>query len=88
MMQDYDKFLASKAPRPRATGIEPGPMHPFMRPDQKDVTAFALRQGCAALFLDTGMGKTFDELEWCRQAAGASNGHALLLTDLAVARQI
>lgn len=87
-MTDYADFLASKAPRPRATGIEPGPMHPSMRPDQCDVTAFALRQGCAALFLDTGLGKTFDELEWCRQAAAASNGYALLLTPLAVARQI
>jgi hypothetical protein len=85
---DYASFLASKAPRPHATGIEPGPMHPAMRPDQCDVTAFALRQGCAALFLDTGLGKTFDELEWCRQAADASNGMALLLTPLAVARQI
>jgi hypothetical protein len=84
----YAAFLAGKAPRARAIGFEPGPMHPKMRADQVDVTAFAIRQGCAALFLDTGMGKTFDELEWCRQCAHASNGFALLLTPLAVARQI
>ena len=87
-MDGYDAFLASKAPRPRATGIEPDYMPDTMRPDQKAATGFAIRQGCAALFLDTGMGKTFDELEWCRQCGEASNGYSLLLTPLAVARQI
>lgn len=84
----YEEFLAGKAPRARACGFEPSPMPDAMRPDQKAVTAFAIRQGCAALFLDTGLGKTFDELEWSRQCAEASNGYALLLTPLAVARQI
>ena len=85
---EYADFLATKAPAAAAVGIAPGTMHPAMRADQKAVTEFALRQGRAALFLDTGMGKTFDELEWCKQAAAASNGRALLLTPLAVARQI
>jgi hypothetical protein len=84
----YQQFLASKAPKPRAVGFEPGHMHSAMREDQKAATAFAIRQGRAGLFLDTGMGKTFNELEWCKQCAEASNGYALLLTPLAVARQI
>ena len=88
MMDGYQQFLASKAPKPRAVGFEPSPMHPAMRADQQAATAFAIRQGRAGLFLDTGMGKTFNELEWCKQCAAASNGYALLLTPLAVARQI
>ena len=87
-MDEYAQFLAGKAPRPRSTGVEPCNMPETMRPDQRAVTEFAIRQGCAALFLDTGMGKTFDELEWCRQCGDASNGYSLLLTPLAVARQI
>ena len=55
---------------------------------QAECVRFALRQGRAAMFLDTGLGKTRIQLEWCRQAAEASNGRALLLTPLAVARQI
>jgi hypothetical protein len=51
---------------------------------QADVTAFCLRQGRAALFLDTGLGKTLCQLEFCRQSAETS----LILTPLAVARQI
>jgi hypothetical protein len=84
---EYLDFLAAKAPRAKAAGFEPGPMHEALRPDQRDVTAFCLRQGRAALFLDTGMGKSLDQLEWCEQAGRASNGYSLILTDLAIAKQ-
>src|SRR3546814_14650089 len=47
-----------------------------------------LRCGSGGLFLDTGLGKTACELEWSRQCAEKSNGKALILTPLAVARQI
>lgn len=87
MQVDYAKFLASKAPRAHAVGIEPGPMHSALRDDQRDVTAFCLRQGRAALFLDTGLGKSLDILEWCSQAGPASNGYSLILTELAVTKQ-
>jgi hypothetical protein len=87
-MITYADFLASKAPVSRAIGIEPQPMPSHLRDYQCDVTAFSLRMGSAGNFLDTGLGKTACELEWCRQAADASNGRALLLTPLAVARQI
>lgn len=85
--QDYAAFLASKAPRPQASGFEPGPMHDALFDYQRDVVAFCLRQGRAALFLDTGMGKSICTIEWCEQAARASNGYALILTPLAVAKQ-
>ncbi len=88
MDAEYRDFLAAKAPRALASGIEPGPMPAHLFDYQADVTAFLLRQGRGAAFLDTGLGKTAIQLEWCRQAAEASNGAALLLTPLAVARQI
>jgi hypothetical protein len=85
---DYAAFLAGKAPKPQAVGIEPGAMPSHLFDYQAECVAFALRQGRAAMFLDTGLGKTRIQLEWCQQAAAASNGRALLLTPLAVARQI
>jgi superfamily II DNA or RNA helicase len=85
---DYAAFLAGKAPKPQAMGIEPGAMPAHLFDYQAECVAFALRQGRAAMFLDTGLGKTRIQLEWCHQAAAASNGRALLLTPLAVARQI
>jgi len=62
-------------------------MHDELFDYQRDVVAFCLRQGRAALFLDTGMGKSICTIEWCAQAAKASNGYALILTPLAVAKQ-
>ncbi len=85
---EYEAFLAAKAPRALASGIEPGPMPPHLFDFQADVTAFLLRQGRGAAFLDTGLGKSAIQIEWSRQAAEATNGRALILTPLAVARQI
>ena len=84
---EYREFLESKAPRAQSHGIDAGPMHEALFDYQKDVTAFCLKQGRAALFLDTGLGKSACTLEWCDQAAKASNGYALILTPLAVAKQ-
>ena len=88
MTPAYQAFLASKAPKPVAVGIDPGPMPAHMFDYQVAATQFCIRQGRAALFLDTGLGKTICELEFADQTARASNGRALILTPLAVARQI
>lgn len=84
----YRQFIASKAPAAVASGVDAGPMCGAMFDYQRDATAFCLKQGRAALFLDTGLGKTICELEFARQAAEATNGRALILTPLAVAKQI
>lgn len=88
---DYLAFLARKALRAPERGLKeipPLPDHLF--PFQKHCVAHALRVGTAGLFLDTGLGKTRCQLEWCARAleAGAAGGRALILTPLAVARQI
>lgn len=83
----YQEFLASKAPRAAAVGIEPSPMPDHLFDFAAYATEFCLRQGRAALFLDTGLTKTRCQLEFSRQAIAASNGYGLILTPLAVARQ-
>ena len=88
MDPSYAAFLARKAPRAQAVGIEPGAMAPHLFDFQRHVVEFALRQGRSGVFLGTGLGKTEIELEWSRQAAEASNGRALILAPLAVTRQI
>lgn len=88
MTPEYASFLLGKAPKPIASGIEPSAMPPHLFDYQAAATAFCIRQGRAALFLDTGLGKTVCELEFARQTGDASNGCALILTPLAVARQI
>lgn len=87
-MTDYSEFLARKSLSVKMGGIEPSSMPSFMKPHQVDATSFALRAGRAGNFLDTGLGKTLCELEFAAQAARAANGQALILTPLAVAKQI
>jgi len=88
-MNDYSAFLASKTIRASERGLAAVPdLAPHLFPFQRDCVDFLLRVGSGGLFLDTGLGKTAIELEWCRHAAEATNGCALILTPLAVAKQI
>ena len=87
-MSDYQSFLASKTPRAISTGIEPASLPGHLFDFQQACVDFCIRQGRAGLYLDTGLGKTRCQLEWAAQTAKASNGKAILLTPLAVAKQI
>jgi len=85
----YAEFLAGKRPAANAVGLDKVPdLHCDLMPHQRDCVAFGLRQGRFGLFLDTGLGKTFSQLEWARHSLEASNGKALILAPLAVAAQI
>jgi hypothetical protein len=85
---EYEAFLASKAIRAKERGIARAPdLAPHLFQFQNHVTDFALRAGCAGIFLDTGLGKTEIQLEWCQKAIEETNGRALILTPLAVAGQ-
>lgn len=87
MTDPYMEFLRSKAPSAMASGVKPGALPDHLFDFQAHCVAFCIKQGRAGLYLDTGLGKTRCELEWSRQCAEASNGRALILTPLAVARQ-
>jgi hypothetical protein len=89
MREDYLAFLASKRAVAPQAGVAVVPsLLAALKPHQRDCVEFGLRVGRWACFLDTGLGKTLVQLEWARHAADATNGRALILTPLAVARQI
>lgn len=58
-----------------------------MFPHQAHATEFALRTGCAGVFLATGLGKSLVSLEWGRIIVEHTNKPVLMLAPLAVARQ-
>jgi hypothetical protein len=88
MNADYLGFLESKALRAKERGLDRVPdLAPHLFPFQRHSVEFALRAGCTGLFLDTGLGKTECQLEWCQRAIEATNERALILTPLAVAGQ-
>jgi len=82
---DYNEFLKSKINTQAPTGkeIDPSAINPLLFSFQRDVTAWAIRKGRAAVFLDTGLGKTFIQLEWARLIGEK----ALIIAPLSVARQ-
>ena len=84
-MQTYEEFLASKRTIAQPAGIEvaEGAVHPKLFPFQRDVTCWAARKGRAAVFLDTGLGKTLIQLEWSRLIGKRT----LIVAPLSVARQ-
>ena len=91
--RDYKDFLVSKRLVVPAAGrnISRDLLHPALFPFQRDLVHWSLRKGRAALFSDTGTGKSFMQLEWARHACdpfereGASR--TLILAPLAVAQQ-
>ncbi len=88
MNQDYYNFLTSKTLRANNRGLAKIPkLAKHLFPFQKHCVEFSLRAGASGCFLDTGLGKTEIQLEWCQRAIEAINGQALILTPLAVAQQ-
>lgn len=84
-MSDYATFLATKSARHHAPGIQvcESVLHPSLHDWQKRTVTTALRRGRAAVFADTGLGKTRMQIEWCRHIAPS----ALIVAPLSVARQ-
>lgn len=62
-------------------------LNPAMFDHQRHSTEFALRKGRAALFLDTGLGKSLCALDWGRVLIEHTNKPVLMLAPLAVAQQ-
>lgn len=83
-MIEYADYIASKASRPVATGLE-SPCEPSapLFDYQRDIVKWALRRGRAATFADCGLGKTAMQLSWAEQVPG----NVLILAPLAVAPQ-
>lgn len=81
----YEDFIASKA---SAVTFDSAPnvgiaSHLFSF--QRDLVTWALKRGRAAIFADTGLGKSAMQIEWARNVASA--GRVLILAPLAVADQ-
>jgi hypothetical protein len=88
MINKYADFLARKTPLAMASGFDPKSLPDHLFDFQQACVSFCIKQGRAGLYLDTGLGKTRCQLEWAAQSAHASNGRALILTPLAVAKQM
>ncbi len=81
----YSEFLESKriVVTPVGVDVPASSINPMLYEFQRDIVAWALRRGRAAMFCDCGLGKTPMQLEWARHIPG----RVLTLAPLAVAEQ-
>lgn len=74
-LEHYQRFLQKKMDRAKPVGFEKKPedINPMLFPWQRDIDSWALKRGRAALFEDCGLGKTAQQLEWCRSRSQHQN---------------
>ncbi len=82
----YQEFVARKLETIAPAGLEA----PFTLPDslfpmQRDLVAWALRRGRAAIFADTGLGKTRMEVAFADEVRRRTGGDVMILAPPALA---
>lgn len=93
MSTSYSEFLASKRRLPPSSGLECSvdDVQLDLFDHQRHMTAWAARRGRAAVWADTGLGKSRIQVEWCRIVLdtidGGGRGRGLILAPLAVTAQ-
>ena len=84
---DYETFIKSKRRAEVATGHAPGHLNEYLKPFQHAIVSWAARRGRAAVFADTGLGKTIMQLSWADEVQSHTGGKILILAPLAVSEQ-
>jgi len=87
-IEEYRKFIAGRANEIHKSGFTPNPYPDTIKTHQSVTLDFAIDLGRSAAFLDTGLGKSFIELEFARQCSEETGKPSLILTPLAVAAQM
>ena len=83
----YGDFLRAKTTANIPTGFDPVALSPHLFDFQAALVTWACKRGRAAMFEDTGLGKTIQQVEWARQVAMHTGGRVLILAPLCVAQQ-
>lgn len=86
---DYTGFLESKIEVAPISGFEVTPceLSPALKPHQRDAVIWACKGGRRGLFESFGLGKTVQELEWCRMVTQKQGGKALIVLPLGVRQE-
>ena len=89
ILDDYTAFIESKALATLPCGfhVELEEISASLFDFQATIVQWALRKGRAAIFADTGLGKTGMQLTWAQHVAKHIKGRVLILAPLCVAHQ-
>lgn len=83
----YEDFVKAKRRSEVPTGHNPGELNSNLFDFQRTIVSWAIRRGRAAIFADTGLGKTLMQLSWAHDVASHTGGSVLVLAPLAVSEQ-
>jgi len=84
---EYQEFLETKQFDDIASGFVVDNLNKNMFDFQKAIVKWALIRGRAAIFADTGLGKTLMQSEWAQKVAEHTDKPVLIFAPLAVAKQ-
>ncbi len=84
----YLDFIATKGHQASSVGFKAKNLPGRLFTHQERATEYALSKGRSALFLDTGLGKSGCEAVFAQECARETGKPSLILTPLAVARQM
>ena len=87
ILSEYEEFVRRKRRAEVATGHKPGALNEHLFDFQHAIVSWAVRRGRAAIFADTGLGKTLMQLSWADEVASHTGGMVLILAPLAVSEQ-
>ncbi len=89
MNNDYQEFIESKKISPIISGfdVDAEKLNSNLFDFQRAIVKWALKRGRAAIFADTGLGKTLMQTSWADEVAKKTNGNVLIFAPLCVAQQ-
>lgn len=85
----YLDFLKQKIETAPVSGfeIDDNAINPILKPHQRDAVKWAVKGGRRALFEKFGLGKTVQQLEYCRIVLAHEGGKALIVCPLGVKQE-
>lgn len=86
---DYSTFLELKKVQPIIAGhyVDADKLNPHLKDFQRVLTQWAIKRGRAAIFADTGLGKTLMQTSWASEVVNHTGGDVLIVAPLCVAQQ-
>ncbi|MCI6749190.1 MAG: SNF2-related protein [Megasphaera elsdenii] len=89
MNEEYRRFLESKVVQAPQSGftISSAEINPALKPHQRDAVQWAVAGGRRALFEAFGLGKSVQQLEWCRIITEHIKKPALIICPLGVKQE-
>lgn len=84
---NYDDFIKTKEFKIIQSGFDCEPSNPHLFDFQHAIVKWALKRGRAAIFANTGLGKTIMQCSWADEVVEHTDGPVLIVAPLAVAKQ-